>query len=353
MSISREKKDRIQKYILELISKRHLDYVNKTVETFGISKTTIYRYLKELQNNNIINVINDKSRSKEYELVNETKMFNYEIKDKLEEDKIYFEDIEPIVKDLNSNALHIWYYVFCEMMNNAIEHSEAQSIDVIVRKNYLFTDVYIIDNGIGIFRKIQEYYKSNYDENISMDDAVAKLFAGKFTTNKERHSGEGIFYSCRLMDLFVIFSERKLFSHTPYKEIFADLDKEKGILAVLESIKGTNVCMRLSNFTNKSIKEVFDMFSNVDEGFFKTEIPIKNMFENGYPVSRSQARRLGYSLEKFREVILDFEQVDNVGQAFIHELFIVFKKDHPNINISCRNCNDDVQFMIKRVEHTK
>jgi len=41
-------------------------------------------------------------------------------------------------------------------------------------------------------------------------------------------------------------------------------------------------------------------------------------------VSRSEARRLLAGLEKFREVILDMNQVKRPGQAFADEVFRVF-----------------------------
>ena len=47
--------------------------------------------------------------------------------------------------------------------------------------------------------------------------------------------------------------------------------------------------MELSNYSNKILKEVFDMFSDEDGGFTRTHIPIKNIYET-FPVSRSQAK---------------------------------------------------------------
>jgi len=67
--------------------------------------------------------------------------------------------------------------------------------------------------------------------------------------------------------------------------------------------------MQCSEFPNllKQIREVFDMYTSPDGGFTITKIPIKNTFENGRPVSRSQARRLYHRFEDFEEVQLDFD----------------------------------------------
>ena len=98
-----------------------------------------------------------------------------------------------------------------------------------------------------------------------------------------------------------------------------------------------------------NIKEVFDMFLDVDNGFNKTQIPLKSIFTDGFPVSRSQAKRLSIRFDDFEEVILDFNGIDDIGQGFAHELFVVFKRKHPDVKLITVNANDDVKRMISHV----
>lgn len=84
------------------------------------------------------------------------------------------------MKILPNNVYKIWQYAFTEMMNNAIDHSNASKITVYVAQNYCSTKVMIEDNGIGIFEKIRQY--CGYD---CVDDAVTELFKGKLTTDSE------------------------------------------------------------------------------------------------------------------------------------------------------------------------
>ena len=65
-------------------------------------------------------------------------------------------------------------------------------------------------------------------------------------------------------------------------------------------------------------------------------------------VSRSQAKRLVNGLEKFREVVLDFKGVDIVGQGFADEVFRVWAKEHPEVNLIPTDMNDAVAFMVER-----
>jgi hypothetical protein len=65
-------------------------------------------------------------------------------------------------------------------------------------------------------------------------------------------------------------------------------------------------------------------------------------------VSRSQAKRLLTRFDKFREVILNFENVEVIGQAFADEVFRVFTNKNPKIRLSYINTNEQVKKMILR-----
>ncbi|MBR2500559.1 MAG: STAS-like domain-containing protein, partial [Clostridia bacterium] len=190
-----------------------------------------------------------------------------------------------------------------------------------------------------IFEKIKKYF-----DLASLDDAICELFKGKLTTDKQNHSGEGIFFTSKLMDRFSILSSDKIFK--------ADKFDSSNIISMPENLgKGTIVLMSLSNYTHKKSKEVFDKYSDINGGFTKTIIPLKNIFD-GAPVSRSQARRVLTSLDKFEEVILDFDEIEWIGQGFAHQIFVVFKNQQPNIQIIPVNMNEDVTKMYNHVINT-
>lgn len=65
-------------------------------------------------------------------------------------------------------------------------------------------------------------------------------------------------------------------------------------------------------------------------------------------ISRSQAKRILAGLEKFKQVTLDFRRVQSVGQGFVDEVFRVFQRNHPDIDIRFTHANPSVEFMIKR-----
>lgn len=332
-------KERVIQYLLEHIDSYDKDYVKKSVENFGISKSTVYNYVKELEQSGII-FKNDNNR---YQLKKQRFTIKYKNDNSLMEDRIYDKDIFPLFRNLDKNVLSIWRYAFCEMMNNAIEHSAADTIICTVTIDELKTEIAIEDNGVGIFRNIQKFVKEMRDEEYTFEECASLLLAGKFTTAKQFHSGEGIFFTSHIMDRFTIFSDGVLFTRDIVK---SDMKNIEGL--------GNSTCviMSLSNHSRKVLKSVFDEFSDVDEGFFKTQIPLIHMFQSGYPVSRSEARRLCEMIENFKEIILDFSQIEDIGQAFAHEIFVLWQGKNPDKKLKFENANEDVDFMIKRVIRT-
>ncbi|MBA2492171.1 MAG: STAS-like domain-containing protein [Gammaproteobacteria bacterium] len=65
-------------------------------------------------------------------------------------------------------------------------------------------------------------------------------------------------------------------------------------------------------------------------------------------VSRAEAKRIASRLECLEEVVLDFDGVAAIGQAFADELFRVFAAVHPNIRITPVNTAPAVDQMIRR-----
>lgn len=340
MSFSSEKRDRIIKYLLEKIEMDPTNAIKKTIETFNISANTVYRYVRELAAENIIS-----KNGKALSLIYEQDMFVlHRSKGELEEeDRIYETYIKKYIQSFPENVRKIWEYSFMEMMNNAIDHSESEVVHIVVLKNYINTSIIIDDTGVGIFRKIKEYY--GYGE---LDDAINELFKGKLTTDASRHSGEGIFFTSRILDKFMAISDGKIFSHSNFNDIIEDLENIS-FLSEWRNFNGTCILMELSNSSNKILKEVFDMFADVDGSFNKTNIPIKNIFSE-FPVSRSQAKRLCNRFEEFEIVELDFTGISEIGQGFAHEIFVVFQNNHENVSIVPQNASEDVMRMINHVK---
>lgn len=335
--------EKVKNYILRLIKSRRKDYVRATMEAFDISKSSVYNYVKQMEADGFV-----EKKGSSYVL--QVSKYHYSFKNDgtLGEDHIYDQFISQHIS-FKKNANSIWNYAFTEMMNNAIEHSEAENISVGIYQNCLDTTILIVDDGIGIFKRIQGFMKESKNETISLRECVSLLFAGRFTTAKQYHTGEGIFFTSHIMDEFIIYSDDNFFTRNNFTSTQIE---DNTLHSVMKMEKGTAVRMTLSNNTKKVLSEVFNTFAPVDEGFVKTTIPVAHMFSGGNPVSRSEARRLLGCIALFSDIVLDFSGVEEIGQGFAHELFVLGKQKHPHINLKTVNTCKTVEDMIKRVINT-
>jgi hypothetical protein len=88
-----------------------------------------------------------------------------------------------------------------------------------------------------------------------------------------------------------------------------------------------------------------------DYAFSKTVVPVKMAEQSPNDlVSRSQAKRLLLRIDRFRTVVLDFQNVNQIGQAFADEIFRVFAHSHPGIDMQFINTNQEVLKMIRRAQ---
>lgn len=345
MSFTEEVRQKYIHYMLRKIFEDDPGFIAKTADSSGISITSVKRYLSEAIANGHIRPNSDKRCG--YELVTDVKTVTCPLNRISSEDRFYFDSISPLLSDLSHNAKHIWDYTILEMLNNVIEHSEAKNLKVNLIRNYLNTTVVIEDDGIGIFTALVNYLRAS-DNNATVEDTIVELFKGKLTTKPENHSGEGIFFSSKMMDSFSILSGNRVFSGNSLEDYEIVSSYLISYLTKIYKI-GTRVVMTLDNFTSRNTMEVFDAFSDVEEGFIRTFLPIKNVCQNQEPISRSQARRICNRLNLFKEVILDFRDVEFMGQGFSDEIFRVFALAEPNIKIKPQNCGFEIVRMIKHV----
>jgi anti-sigma regulatory factor (Ser/Thr protein kinase) len=261
----------------------------------------------------------------------------------LEEHKI-LDDLEnkfPQILRLDENIRSIFTYAFSEMLNNAIEHSLSKDISITITLNNNDLVFYIIDFGVGVFRNIKE--KKQLKNEL---EAIQELLKGKTTTQPKVHSGEGIFFTSKIADKFMLDSYGyQLIIDNQVDDVFLNKIKSQK--------KGTKVVFSININSKKHLSNIFLKYDSSGEGegrFDKTEIRIKLYAVGGVHVSRSEARRVLTGLEKFKVIILDFDKVPMIGQAFADEIFRVFHEKKPDILINPINMNEGVKFMIDRVE---
>lgn len=322
---------------------KSLDIVKKT----GFSRAYVDRFFKKLREDGII-ILVGKANKASYVYAGEygmaqgrddvKKVHRILVNKNLDEDIILegMKKASSIFKGLKKNLSRILEYAFTEMVNNAIEHSRSRKIEIFIerKKENIFFE--IRDTGIGIFFNIMRKKRLNNDM-----EAIQDLLKGKETTAPVSHSGEGIFFTSKVGDSLTIKSSMK-------KLVFANLFEDVLIEDLKKSIKGTRVIFSIGLGSKKNLNEVFSEYTDDVFRFSKTKVAVKLYREGANYVSRSQARRLLSGLEKFKTIVLDFKDLDTVGQAFADEVFRVWKNKHKDKDIEIENAGENVNFMVKR-----
>ena len=327
----------VREFVFDEIEAGRSNLAKSIQDRFHVSRPTAHNYLRRLIDSGDVS----RTGQGQYELVHEIHELSFLV-DGLEEDRVWSEEIEPLLSQLPQNVRDIWHYGCTEMINNVIDHANSKVVDILVNKTARSTRISVSDTGIGIFRKIASALKLEDDRH-----AVVELAKGKVTTDPDNHTGEGIFFSSRVFDHYLIVSGAVLFTH----DTDGDHDWIFGGEEPQEEVRGTVVIMELRNSSNKTLQDVFDQYATDTEDyrFDKTIVPIRLMtYGDDRLVSRSQAKRLLNRIDRFSHVILDFDGVDAIGQAFSDEIFRVFASKNPEIEIVATQANEQVSRMINR-----
>ena len=329
-------KDAIRHRALELVFADGRRVASRLAKEIGVSRQVANGYLHALVQDGLIEA-EGSTQARIYHLRTLSQMERTYPRAGLAEDVVWREDFAPRMADLPDNVRGIWQYVVTEMINNAIDHSGSRTVRVGLRRNALFTEAWVADDGEGIFLKIQRVFDL-YDPR----EAILELAKGKLTTDPQNHSGEGIFFSTKMVDAFDIQSGRLRFRHNLHAP---DMLSEHS-----NGAPGTQVWMRLANHSTRTTTMIFDEFANPEDYTFdKTLVPVRLAQHEGEKlVSRSQAKRLAHRFERFKRVVLDFEGVDEIGQAFADELFRVFAASHPDVRLTPINTAPRVADMVRR-----
>jgi excisionase family DNA binding protein len=258
----------------------------------------------------------------------------------LAEHEVWRRVVVDLELDVENEAGRIMAYAFMEMLNNAIDHSASDTATIslwICPDQWCFE---IKDNGIGAFAKLVEGLRLGNEF-----EAVQELSKGKRTTDPVHHTGEGIFFTSKVVDLFRLISSGVRWT--------VDNLRNDQALGTVPITKGTSVQCQVDPHTERVLANIFKEFTE-DHAFVRTR-PVVKLFEVGTAfVSRSEARRLLDGLDADFEIVeVDFAGVTDVGQGFVDELLRVWPTTHPGKAVIPINMNPAVEFMVRRAQRRR
>jgi anti-sigma regulatory factor (Ser/Thr protein kinase) len=174
-----------------------------------------------------------------------------------------WDDVRSSLADFSepgvAKAKAVLAYAFTEMLNNAIDHSGSPEVEVsfeIARETATFT---VVDDGIGVYENVRAGFKLE-----TVLAALQEISKGKVTTQKDRHTGEGIFFTSKAADIFQLEANGLRWNVDNRREDVAISDVPKK--------RGTTVRFELSLKTTKTMDDLFAQYSEEEFQFDTSRI---------------------------------------------------------------------------------
>jgi anti-sigma regulatory factor (Ser/Thr protein kinase) len=230
-------------------------------------------------------------------------------------------------------------HAFTELLNNAVDHSGGTAVTVSLRQTALHLQLLVSDNGCGVFKRIEESF--------GIDDpqlAMFELSKGKLTSQPERHCGHGLYFSSRLADVFDLHANRAAFQ-------YRNFGGRPWRATRPGPHTGTSIYLAIALDTPRTLDEVLRSQGSaaLAYGFQRTQVPLHLLAGGDTLASRADAKRVASRLQAFARAEIDFAGIEYVGHGFADELFRVFRREHPEVELVPLAMNAQVSAMLATV----
>jgi len=229
---------------------------------------------------------------------------------------------------------------FCELVNNAIDHSEGTSVTVSLRQTPSQVQLLVSDNGRGLFDKIGATF-----ELPDAATAMLELSKGKLTTAPAGHTGRGLYFTSRMADVFDLHANEAAFQRRAWDE-----GAWRAARPLLR--QGTSVYAAFALDTLRTVESVLNdsSASGTGVGFERTRVPLRLLASAGCGLeSRAQARRVAMRLAEFEHAEVDFTGLAHISHSFADELFRVIGRQQPAMKLSAVNMLPAVAAMVDSI----
>jgi len=321
-----------------LLTKKASFQTHELAEAMGVTRQAAHRHLARLIRAGELRRVG-RGRASRYERAAISSFETWRCEG-LSEDEVWrqLSARDSALDDASSDARQALHYGLTEIVNNAIDHSQSQAVHARLFESDGRIGFEVVDDGIGVFENLRR--------TLHLDDtmhALQELSKGKVTTQPEAHTGEGIFFVSKIANLFELESGSLCWI----------VDNERADSAVGQDVSriGTRVRFEIDRQSARSLEALFREYAP-DHEFSRTRITV-HLFEYGVRfVSRSEAKRLLSGLDRFAQIVLDFDQVEIVGQGFADEVFRVWQHAHPEVSFVPIHMSSSVAFMVDRARST-
>lgn len=256
--------------------------------------------------------------------------------DGLQEDAAWRRDFAPQF-DLPAHVARMAQHVFTELLNNAADHSGGTQVTVSMRQTPLQVQLLVSDNGRGVFDAIQQAF--GIDEPAL---AMLELAKGKLTSQPDRHSGRGLFFAAKLADVFDLHANEAAFAQR-------DWQRDRWVAGRPACRRGSSIYVAICLDTSRTLDAVLKRYSLDGDGigFDHTVVPLALATSPQAGLeSRALARRVAARLPQFKRAVLDFDGLTDMGHGFADELWRVFARQHPGLELVPTNMSPHIAALV-------
>ena len=200
----------------------------------------------------------------------------------LHEDLPWSRDFAPFFS-LKPEVARMAQHAFTELLNNAIDHSGGTQVTVSMRQTAMHLQLLVSDDGCGVFERIEGAHDIA-DPTLAM----LELSKGKLTSQPDRHTGRGLFFTSRLADVFDLHANETAFQYRGW-------DHRTWFRGKPMARQGTSIYMAISLDTTRTLDSVLRAHSADGQGygFERTVVPLQLMTggATGAGVARPGAAR--------------------------------------------------------------
>lgn len=253
----------------------------------------------------------------------------------LQEDLPWRRDFAPCF-EMPASIARMVQHGFTELLNNAVDHSGGKSVTVSLRQTPLQMQLLVSDDGCGLFERIEQSF-GIADPQL----ALLELSKGKLSSAPERHSGQGLFFTARLADVLSVHANGAAFQRRAW-------DRQPWHRGKPANRGGTSVYMAIALDSPRTLDTVLAAHNLQPGGlsFDHTEVPLQLLAEGGVLASRAEARRAVARLTQFCSAQVSFAGVEDLGHGFADEMFRVFARANPGVQLMPVDMSPRVAAMV-------
>lgn len=248
MTHVRPRGEKVRTFIIENVESHPSDIAKVTATEFELTRQAVNKHLRNLVSEGAL-IETGSTRNKTFRLCADQVWNKWYHPSGLEEDVVWTNDVNPKLQ-LPENAMRIWNYCVTEILSNAIDHSDAASISIEIKKSATTTEITIYDSGVGIFKKIMDALGLPDQEYKNHTARTTKKVFDDFSTAEQDGFTKTI-VPVRLS----LYGDEQLVSRSQAKRLLARVDKFKTVVLDFEGV---------STIGHSYADEIFRVFANAN-----------------------------------------------------------------------------------------